>query len=271
MCANHIYLRRIVLLFMMACLFGSCAVPRLKISYSQIMDDLGVYDQTQKADKNTPDDYKKFVVYEAVFPFCQMEKNEGEHILDYSLAIDRECEGDTIGFHYFSLIAYGESDTLINKNMILMSYSVDYWNGIDGAGAMGAGKADIDVSGGITVLSGARQKADHPVPGGSFDIKADKKHLYAQPSKMSTFFKKMGGAFKRKENKPEIRAGFRPYRTKNVHYDIKCEKSGDTIIIKSLVNKDINQVGGTKPLVLDMANISKNGLVLKKVASAQAR
>lgn len=271
MCANHIYLHRPALLLLIVWTFGSCAVPRLKISYSQIMEDLGVYDQAIKADKNAPVDYKKFVVYEAAYPFCQQEKNEGEHILDYSLAIDRECEGDTIGFHYFSLIGYGDRDSLINANMILISYSVDYWNGIDGAGVMGAGKAEIDVSGGITVLSGVRKRAEKSDANGSFDIKVDQKHLYAQPSKMSAFFKRMGGSFKKKGNKPEIRAGFRPYRTKSVHYNIMCEKAGDTVILKALVNKDINQVGGTKPLVLDMANISKNGLVLKKVASAQAR
>lgn len=80
----------------------------------------------------------------------------------------------------------------------------------------------------------------------------------------------MPSAFcKSKEKKVGITPDFRPRLIRKVDYVLYYtkEKSGSEqrIVLTRIINKGINQVGGSKPLVFDLARIHNGGIELTQM------
>lgn len=252
-----------VLIWLSALWLCQCTVPRTTVEYRKIMADFGFYDReretAQDGTNKTLEGYTDYIAYHAAFPFCQREKRGEEFILDYSLALDQHCDGDTTGFHFFSFLEYGDTIAQERNNVVLISYSLDYWNGMDNSVLRNQQQGLLDVHGAVTVLSGRKIRTDSL---GELRILIDRKDVYANPSKVRTFYKS-------KEKKAGITPDFRPRLTRKVDYVLYYtkEKSGSEqrIVLTRIINKGINQVGGTKPLVFDLARIHNGGIELTQM------
>ncbi len=234
--------KRAPLLLAGLAVFAACAVPKIKVSYSQLVQQH--YTNTQasapKAGAMAPE-AACLHIYEGYYPYCS-KLRPAEKILEGTLALDNHCEDTAIdGFQRFSLmdVMRHENGAEQVENVLFVSFSqIERHIPTQPVRALVRGAAadndTLQIRGAVTLYSGVYENDS--------TIFFTRRFIYTTPPRIN-FFSREGRL--KKETRVALRL-------------IVSKTDGDgphKAYLKRMVNYGRNELSDSKPLVFSLSDV----------------